>query len=257
MILRKKLMQKLYHLYPRFLAKKNHDYVGLMLAPKKEEINNIVVCLDLDKKVLEQIDLDKVDLIITHHPFYYGKSKVNIIKNDPLKKELTSILKEKGIGVASFHTNFDEGKNGMNDILASKLELIDIYAPASLQMMRIGSLNNPLSIDEFVYYVKKHLNVSYALLINEGSRLIQKVGIVGGGGSYLFKYAKDENCDIYISGDASHHVRRDIVNNHFNYLDIPHEVERVFIPSMKKILLQIDASLNVIEIDHEEEVKVY
>ena len=63
--------------------------------------------------------------------------------------------------------------------------------------------------------------------------------------------ALEEGCDIYISGDAPHHVRRGIVTDNFNYLDMPHEIEHIFMPQMKKVLLGIDSSLEVITFDHE------
>ena len=103
---------------------------------------------------------------------------------------------------------------------------------------------------------KAKLDVDYALLIDEGNEMIKKVGIIGGGGSRDWPIARDEGCDIYISGDAPHHVRRAIVCEKFNYLDVPHEVEKIFMPQMKKILLEIDPTLNVLMVDHEEMPKV-
>ena len=122
--------------------------------------------------------------------------------------------------------------------------------------MRIGELKEAMSIEEFARFAKAKLDVDYGLLIDEGNQMIKKVGIVGGGGSRDWFIARDEGCDIYISGDAPHHVRRAIVNEHFNYLDVPHEVERIFMPQMKKILLEIDPTLNVLIVDHEEMPKV-
>lgn len=256
MILRKKLMTKLYKLYPRYLAKKNHDYVGVMVKPSKEEVNNILVCLDLDEAVLNKIP-DNIDLIITHHPFLYGRSKVQVLKTDPIKKELYDRLVNMGIGVISMHTNFDEAKGGMNDVLASKLELKNIYAPDEFLMMRIGDLNNELEIDDFISYAKVKLNINYALLQGYGKKTIKKVALIGGGGSHYFKVAYNEGADIYISSDAPHHIRREVTAYKFNYLEVPHEVERVFMQKMKEDLLKIDSSLNITIIDHEKEATVY
>ncbi|MBR2505538.1 MAG: Nif3-like dinuclear metal center hexameric protein [Bacilli bacterium] len=80
--------------------------------------------------------------------------------------------------------------------------------------------------------------------------------MVGGGGSRGWRLAKEENADIYISGDAPHHVRRDIINNKFNYLDLPHEIEKIFMPTLGKILIDLDNELEIIMINHEKEPKV-
>ena len=98
------------------------------------------------------------------------------------------------------------------------------------------------------------LNVS--LLINNGAKIIKKVGIIGGGGSRGWRLAKEEGCDIYISGDAPHHVRREIIADNYNYLDMPHEIEKIFMPTMKEILLELDPSLEIKTVDHEKLPKV-
>ena len=103
---------------------------------------------------------------------------------------------------------------------------------------------------------KTVFNVDYSLLINQGAKIIKKVGIVGGGGSRNWRIAQEEGADIYISGDAPHYVRRDVVNSGYNYLDMPHEIENVFMPTMKKFLLGIDSSLNVVVVTHETLPKV-
>ncbi len=257
MIKTKKLFRKLYKFFPRDLAKKNHDYVGVMVSTKKENIQKIVLCLDLDDTVMKESVSFNPDLFISHHPFIYGRSKVNVLKHDVLRKSWVEELTKNNQGVFSIHTNFDEASGGMNDVLSSLLELKNIYINEKCPMMRIGYLENPLPIDDFVLYAKEKLNVNYALLTGYGNNIIKKVAIIGGGGAGYYMAAKDENADIYISGDAPHHVRRGIAINKFNYLEVPHEVERVFMKRMKDILLSIDPNLEILIVDHEKELKVY
>ena len=244
------LLNKLAKKFPKRYAKDNHDFVGLMVGHKPEEVSKIALVLDLDEIVFDRIKEAKPDIVITHHPFIYGyKSKV--LKYDLMKKELYDKLEELNITVYSYHTNFDTGVDGMNDALANALGLKNIYTPDKDIMMRIGELDSDMEVHEFAKYANRCLGVDYSLLINNGSSLIKKVGIIGGGGSRSYKIAQEEGCDIYISGDAPHHVRREIVTNNFNYLDMPHEIEHIFMPQMKKILLDIDSTLEVITFDHE------
>ena len=246
------LLQKLAKRFPKKYAKYYHDYVGLMTGKLPEEVHNILLCLDFDYQVLPLIKENKPDLILTHHPLVYG-TRAKVFKLDEGKKALCDELDALGVPVYSMHTNFDSGKDGMNDALTEALGLVNVYQPTEKDFcMRIGELEEAMPVEEFAKLAKARLNVDYALLISEGNPMIKKVGIVGGGGSRDWIIAKDEGCDIYISGDISHHVRRDIVNAHFNYLDVPHEVERIFMPQMKKILLEIDPSLKVLMVDHEE-----
>ena len=244
------LLNKLAKRFPKRIAKNYHDYVGLMVGKKPEEVHKIVLVLDLDWEIFPKIKEVKPDLVITHHPFIYG-TKARVLKNDASKKALYDAVEELGITVYSYHTNFDTGKGGINDGLAEALGLVNIYRPEKEPMMRIGYLKEETEIHEFAKYANKCLGVDYSLLVNYGKSMIKKVGVIGGGGSRDYPVALEEGCDIYISGDVSHHVRREMVDKKFNYLDMPHEIEHVFMPQMKKILLEIDPSLEVITFDHE------
>lgn len=247
----KTLLVKLAKMFPKRYAKENHDFVGLMCGRLPENVNKIVLCLDMDESIFEDIKKINPDLVLTHHPFIYGpKSKV--LKHDEKKRLLVEKMEEIGVPVYSMHTNFDTGKNGMNDALSNALGLKNVYIPESNKMMRIGYLENPMEVHEFARFAKERLNVSYGLLIAEGKPTINKVGIIGGGGSRDYIYALEEGCDIYISGDVPHHVRRGVVTDKFNYLDLPHEIEKIFMPQMKKILLSFDPNLEIICLDQEQ-----
>lgn len=244
------MLIKLSKQFPKKIAKKNHDFVGLMVGKLPDEINKVLLCLDFDDQILDAALRIKPDLIITHHPFFFG-SKTKILRFNENKRFIHDTLIKNNIALYSMHTNFDEGVGGMNDALAKLLNLNDVYAPNLEPMMRIGTLNNPMSIEEFANYAKNNLRVDYALLVKGNDNLIKKVAIIGGGGSRRHETAKNEGADIYISGDAPHYVRRDIILEKFNYLDVPHEVERAFMPQLAKILKKMDPNMEITILDHE------
>ncbi|MDY0178017.1 MAG: Nif3-like dinuclear metal center hexameric protein [Erysipelotrichia bacterium] len=246
----KVLLARLAKRFPKRIAKKYHDYVGLMVGKLPLDVNKILLCLDFDEEVLPFVIEEKPDLIITHHPFIYG-TRAKVLKHDEKKKALYEKIEALKIPVYSIHTNFDEGKGGMNDALSAKLGLKDVYAPSESPMMRCGRVENPLPIKEFALKAKKAFEVEYGLLIAHGVEMISTVGIIGGGGSREWTIARDNKIDIYLSGDAPHHVRRDIVTSNYNYLDLPHEIEKIFLVTMKDILLSYDSSLEIVIIDHE------
>lgn len=233
--------------------KSRGDRVGLMTGKLPENIKNILLCLDFDDAVLEEVKMMKVkpDLILTHHPFIYGP-RMRVLKRDEYKAHTVNEIDKLGIPVYSMHTNFDTGRDGMNDALANALHLSDIKPLEKCLMARGGNLANEMEIHEFAKYANNCLGVSYSELVHAGKDKIKSVAIVGGGGSRCYETAMLEGYDIFISGDAPHHCRRDIIARKYNYLNMFHEIERIFIPQMKKILLSIDPSLNVMTIDHEE-----
>lgn len=254
----RKLLVKLGKKYPRSLSE-SWDYPLHQVGKIKEEAKCILLCLDFDEivyKYMEDNDLlNKVDLIITHHPFIFGKYE-DIIKNDSKKVQLIEKINKNNLVIYSYHTCFDSAKDGMNDALAETLELKDIHPLISNPMARGGELEDEMDVYEFSKYAKNKLNVPYGLLLPYGNKKIKRVAIIGGGGSSYYKDSMLESYDIYISGDCPHHIRRDIVTSNYNYLDLPHEIEKIFVKQMKKVLLDIDSNFEIIEVDHEKEPEV-
>lgn len=250
----KELLKKLGKNYPIKISKKYHDFSGLQCGKIKEETKTIFLCLDFDIEVFNYIKennlLNKIDIIISHHPFIYGK-KSNVLKHDLNKKTLYEEVLKFNIPIYSFHTNFDEGKEGMNDALAEALDLKNIKTLETMEMARGGELSEEMDVFDFAKYAKNKLNIEYGLLLPYGKKKIKKAAIIGGGGWHYYKNAMEENYDIFISGDCPHHGRREIVADKFNYLDLPHEIEKIFMKQFKKVLLNIDPTLNIYSVDHE------
>ena len=247
-----RLLRNLAKRFPKSI-KSRGDRIGLMTGKLKEETKRIVLCLDLDDVSFNIIKENKYnpDLILTHHPFLYG-TRHQIFLHDEVKKRLCLEVDEHDIPVYSMHTNFDTGKDGMNDALAEALGLINIKPLEFYHMARGGELPHEMEIHEFAKYVNEKLQIEYSTLVHGGTDKIKKVAIIGGAGSRRYDVAQKEGYDILVSGDAPHHVRREILAYKFNYLEVAHEVEKIFVKQMKKILLEIDPTLEVVSIDHEE-----
>ena len=251
----RRLLTKLGRLYPQRLARKNHDIVGYMAGMKVKEIKRIVLLLDLDDEIVDEALAHHPDLILTHHPFIYGTRR-KVFARDPQKAALAHRLDALPVMVYSIHTNFDEAPNGMNDALAAKLELQDVKPLVGNAMARGGFLKSPMHINDFCAYALEKLDTSYGLLVANGSEVVERVALIGGGGSRTWRIAQEEGYDLYISGDAPHYVRRDVMNAKYNYLDLPHEIENIFLVKMKEVLLSIDPTFEVIAIKHEFPPKV-
>lgn len=245
------LLTKLGRLYPKRIALKNKDYVGYMAGQKVEEVKKIVLLLDLDEIVFAEALSHKPDLILTHHPFIYG-TRAKVFARDEKKKEFALWLDTLPTMVYSIHTNFDEAPNGMNDALAEKLELTNIKPLEMEPMARGGYLPHSMNLEEATNYVINKLELDYGLLVaGDKDREVKKIAIIGGGGSSSWRAAMIEGYDLYISGDVRHHVRRGVMNAGYNYFDVPHEVENIFLVKMKEVLLSIDPTFEVISIRHE------
>jgi putative NIF3 family GTP cyclohydrolase 1 type 2 len=131
------------------------------------ETKKIFLCLDFDDEVYPLALKEKPDLILTHHPFFFG-SRNKILKEDPVKAALYEKMLQAGMTLCSYHTNFDSGNPGMNDELAEKLGLIDPKPLMEAPMARGGKLPEPMEIHAFARYAKSKLGVDYGLIDRGG-----------------------------------------------------------------------------------------
>lgn len=118
-----KIMNLMEELAPKKYAEQ-WDNVGLLIGNDQVEIDKVMLVLDITEAVINEAIEKNVDLIITHHPFifkglkeitdhtYHGRLIRQLIKND--------------IHVYAAHTNMDIAENGLNDYLASLINLDNI-----------------------------------------------------------------------------------------------------------------------------------
>lgn len=107
-------------LYPKHLAY-DKDPIGLHVGNSNRQLTSVLVTLDVTLEVVEEAIKLGANLIVAHHPFIYRPlSQINT--NTPKGKIIEYCLKH-DICIYSMHTNYDIGKNGMNDLMADLLNL--------------------------------------------------------------------------------------------------------------------------------------
>lgn len=123
----KKIISILDKLAPPFLID-SWDNSGLQIGSVNKDVEKILISLDLSENSLKEAIEKNVDMIITHHPFIFGKLS-NISLDDKRGKMIRDIIKA-DITIFSMHTNLDICEGGVNDILCEKLD-INSYKPLS------------------------------------------------------------------------------------------------------------------------------
>lgn len=110
-------------LAPTSLAE-SWDNVGLLVGDNNQEIHKILITLDVTLDVVKEAVEKDVDLIISHHPMIF--KPLSKITEDNIMGQMVRTLIKNNIGVYAAHTNLDIARGGLNDLLASKLNLINI-----------------------------------------------------------------------------------------------------------------------------------
>jgi len=102
----------------------NWDKVGLQIGDVEQKITKALVCLDLTPHVLKEAVLKKVNVIFSHHPFFFHPLE-HLNKNDP-QYEVLKLALQKNISLVSLHTNLDKTFESLSDENAKKLGLHNV-----------------------------------------------------------------------------------------------------------------------------------
>jgi len=205
-----------------FAIQEEWDNSGLNLGDYNEQVNKIYLSLDIDDKLLE--NMEENSLLITHHPLIF-KSIKKVIPNRFSTKLLIRMI-QKNISHIAMHTNFD--KTHLNEYFAKKVlgfegEVQDFIFYADTDM----------DFDELVKYVQDKMNLKW-LKIVKAKEKIKKIAITTGSGMSLLDFVR---ADCFLTGDIKYHEAMDAKVRGINLIDIGHfNSERYFSDCLYEIL---------------------
>lgn len=100
------------------------DNVGLLLGDRAAPVERILTCLTVTPEVAAEAIEEHVQLIVTHHPILFRP--VQRLTTATAEGRMLLELARARVAVYSPHTAFDNTRDGINDALASKLELTGV-----------------------------------------------------------------------------------------------------------------------------------
>ncbi len=100
------------------------DRCGVEVGDPGARVRKILVALGPTPKAVERAAKIKAQLLLVHHPFFF-KPLQSIDLSTPHGKVLQTLIKSE-IALISAHTNLDKALGGVNDALASALDLREI-----------------------------------------------------------------------------------------------------------------------------------
>ncbi len=109
---------------PRSIAWKR-DNVGLQVGSLNKKVNNIMLCLDVTSKVIDEALNKNCSFIFSHHPLLFYPLK-NLDVDTDERSQLIERLIKNNITLYSAHTNLDFTKDGVSFQLAKNLKLKNI-----------------------------------------------------------------------------------------------------------------------------------
>jgi dinuclear metal center YbgI/SA1388 family protein len=100
------------------------DNVGLQIGSGRNQLKNVLLCLEVNSRVVEDAIKKKCNLIVSHHPLIFTPIK-SINSSDDNSKIIQTLIKNE-INLFSSHTNLDFTKEGVSFQLAKQLKLRNI-----------------------------------------------------------------------------------------------------------------------------------
>ncbi len=100
------------------------DNVGLQIGDPNWKVRKICTALDPVLHVVKRACHENVNLLITHHPLFL--KHLDRIDLNTTKGKIINLALHNHLAIFCAHTNLDSSIGGINDVLANKLNLIDI-----------------------------------------------------------------------------------------------------------------------------------
>ena len=176
------------------------DNSGMLVGSFDKPVSKIAVMLDVTNENINKAAKRDVDLIVSHHPVIFRAIKAidddsevhNLIIND--------------ISVISTHTPWDIAEHGVNAVLASALNLVDVkplWTEEGGNMIKAGRLTQTMSEGAFCNLIKERLDIPFVKFIRTG-KVIETVAVCGGAGGSMINEIPD-SIDAFVTGEVSYH----------------------------------------------------
>lgn len=101
----------------------SYDNCGLLIGNTNTEISGALICLDVTEDVLDEAVEKNCNLIISHHPLIFTGIKSLTGRTDTERMVIRAIRED--IAIFAMHTNLDNHHEGVNQLLCSKLGILN------------------------------------------------------------------------------------------------------------------------------------
>ncbi len=122
-MLAKEIVKLVDSIAPPELIEKTWDNSGLQMGSLKRDIKRILISLDVSPITVKYSLENNIDMILSHHPFFF--TPIKSILQDSIKGKMITDLIKNDIIVYSIHSNLDAAEKGINHILANRFRLIN------------------------------------------------------------------------------------------------------------------------------------
>ncbi|MFM6971351.1 MAG: Nif3-like dinuclear metal center hexameric protein, partial [Rhodoluna sp.] len=133
------------------------DAPGLVTGKKTQSVSRVLLTVDVTNEIIDEAIDGEFDVVIAHHPFLLRS--VNTVAEDAPKGLALSKAIRSNLAIYAAHTNADVVENGVSDVLAKALGLIE-SKPLLGEVIgtgRVGNLPSEIKLGDFARLIAKVL----------------------------------------------------------------------------------------------------
>ncbi len=178
------------------------DNAGFQIGRGDREVSRVLLALDATDAVVQEAVSLGAQLIVTHHPLIFTSLRL-LNDRDPVSRRVLTMA-EKQIGLICMHTNLDIADGGVNDVLIRLLGAEPGEALDGESCGRIGVLDEPMSLGDFLSLCKQRLHLP-SVRYCDGGKAVHRIAVMGGSGAGSISDAVAKGCDTYVTADVKYH----------------------------------------------------
>ena len=206
-------------LFP-FETAEDWDNCGIQIGNPDRQITAVAFSLDPTPRTVEFARDNSCELLITHHPVL--TEPILRILPDRLPGRTLLTAARMGIDILSLHTNLDAAPGGLNDRLASLLDLQEVFTPLPARCARMGRLVHPMTIDRLGQKICQDLGISHVRVVSAMECEIQTVFSASGSGMGYLGDALNYKADVLVTGDVRYHAALEALELGMPVIDAGH-----------------------------------
>lgn len=171
-----------------------------------EEVTRLAFAVDAGFAAFEGARVAGAQLLIVHHGLFWSQP----LMVTGIHRQRLKVLLEANVGLYASHLPLDfHPEVGNNATLAQWLALEETVPFGEYKGHSVGvagSLQETISLDQFVAQVEHALGEPVIQVWPFGSNNIRRAGIVSGGAGSLVGEAAEAAVDVFLTGEMSHNV---------------------------------------------------
>jgi dinuclear metal center YbgI/SA1388 family protein len=183
------------------------DNCGLQIGDLSRVVQGIAFGLDPTPQTVAFAAERSCELLITHHPVLI--EPVRSISCETLAGRTLLAAARSRVDIVALHTSFDAAHGGLNDWIAARLGLTEVFIPVPATCARMGTLLETMPALTLAEKVAADLGTAPPRVICSGNAMVEHVFCASGSGMGYLAIARQYGADAMVTGDVRYHSARE------------------------------------------------